>query len=210
MEDYRQSADKYNVKKYFFGLIILLLPALPLAANRILYAEQYYNLYHLHFYQYPDDTMESIYYLELALKANFCNPLYALARIKDTKQWEHYRYLFKIHLNLKLVQLYLTLGSKWDKQIAFFYNYPWKRENLESLETAETIYKQAFYYWDEARNWARKLQRLKYHLEQIQNWEDEFYRMTTGELDYKQIINEQLTRLQKVRRDFEAMDKNTY
>jgi len=198
------------VKRYFIFLYLFVFSLFPLAANRILFAEQYYNLYHLHFYQYPDDTMESIYYLELALKANFCNPLYALARVKDTKEWEYYRNLFKLHVNLKLTQLYLTLGHKWDKQVAYFYNYPWKRQNLESLATAENIYRQAFYYWEEAKNWARKLKHLKYHLEQIQNWEDEFYRMTTGELDYQEIINEQLKRLEKVRRDFEAMDKNTY
>ena len=198
------------MKKFFVILFFPLILLLPAAANRILYAEQYYNLYHLHFYQYPDDTMESIYYLELALKANFCNPLYALARVKDAREWEHYRYLFKMHVNLKLTQLYLTLGNKWDKQVACFYNYPWKRQNLESLDTAESIYKQAFYYWEEAKNWAAKLKRLKYHLERIQNWEDEFYRMATGELNYEEIINEQLKRLEKVRQDFQAMDENTY
>jgi hypothetical protein len=58
-----------------------------------------------------------------------------------------YRYLFTMHLNLKLVEEYLALGSKWDKRNAYFYNAPWKDQNLESLKTAETCYKTAEHYW---------------------------------------------------------------
>jgi len=62
--------------------LLLLLASAPQAASyRVLYAEQYYRLYHQHFYQYPEDTLENIHYLEDALKADFANPLYALARI---------------------------------------------------------------------------------------------------------------------------------
>lgn len=198
------------MKKILVLLILSLSLAYPLPANRIWLAEQYYNLYHLHFYQSPDDTLESIYYLELALQAKFNNPLYALAKVDNQKEWEQYRYLFKMHVNLRLVQLHLTLGSKWDKQVAYFYNHPWKEQNLESLETAEGIYKKAFYYWGEAVTWAKKIKYLQYHLEDVQYWEDEYYRIRTGELDYGDIIGEQLARVEKVRQDFEAMDENTY
>jgi hypothetical protein len=53
----------------------------------VLYREQYYKLYHQHYIQYPDDAMENIYWLERALKSDFCNPLYALAKIDDKTQW---------------------------------------------------------------------------------------------------------------------------
>ena len=53
----------------------------PANAYFVTYKEQYYRLYHLHLIQYPDDTMENIYWLEKALEADFCNPLYALALI---------------------------------------------------------------------------------------------------------------------------------
>ncbi len=68
----------------------MLLPGTA-SAWRILYAEQYYKLYSLPLHQYPDNTMENISYLELALKADFCNPLYALARIDNPREWERYR-----------------------------------------------------------------------------------------------------------------------
>lgn len=205
-----KSADTEVMKRC--GLIVLLLLLLPLSAQakRILYAEQYYQLYHLHFYQYPEDTMENMFYLERALAADFCNPLYALTRIANPDEYTQYRYLFKMHLNLKMVELHLTLGSKWHKQVAYFYNYPWKEQNLESLETAEGIYRKAFYYWQEALSWARKIKRLRYNLEEIQYWEDEYARIRAGELNYEEIISEQLARVEQVRREFEAMDENTY
>ena len=198
------------MKRFIFSVFILLLLLSPVYSYRILYAEQYYKLYHLHFYQYPDDCMENIYYLEQALKADFCNPLYALAKIGNKREWERYKYLFKMHMYLKLIQLYLTLGSGYDKQIAYFYNAPWKKQNLESLEIAEQVYKTALGYWDEAKKWSKKVKRIFVHLEEIQYWEDEHYRIETGELDYNDIIQSHLVRLYKVRQHFENMDENTY
>ena len=193
------------------AVTLLGLAAVPrLSAYRILYAEQYYRLYHLHFYQYPDDTMENIYYLEQALKADFANPLYALARIENREQWAQYRTLFKMHVNLKLVELYLTLGGKYDKQVAYFYNAPWRDQNLESLKLAEQTYRVAVGYWEEARGWAFRLPRLRFNLEEIQAWEDQRFRILTGDLDYGRIIAAHLGRLERVRREFEGMDENTY
>jgi hypothetical protein len=187
-----------------------MLCASALFAYKILYAEQFYRLYHLHFYQYPDDTMENIFYLEQALKSDFANPLYALAEIENEQQWAQYRTLFKMHANLKLVELYLTLGSKYDKMTAYFYNAPWREQNLESLELAEQTYQVALKYWREARSWAAKLPWLYYNLEEIQHWEDERARIWSGDLDYGEIIATHLNRLQRVRRQFLDMDENTY
>jgi hypothetical protein len=199
------------VKRAAIALLLALLPLAPSSAWRILYKEQYYKLYHEHFYHYPDDTMESIHYLEEAMKADFANPLYAMARITNTTEWERYRYLFNLHVNLRLIYLYLTLGSKYDKQVAYFYNEPWKRQNLESIALAEQVYRAAYRYWEEARTWSARAWAMRtVHLEAIQEWEDECWRIETGNLDYREIIDEQLARLAKVRSTFEAMDENTY
>jgi hypothetical protein len=48
------------------------------------------------------------------------------------------------------------------------------------------------------------------HLEQIQQWEDENFRIETGDLDYREIIDEQLARLARVRETFQKMDSTTY
>jgi hypothetical protein len=202
------------VKRALLVLLLAAIPLLPAAGWRILYAEQYYKLYHEQLHHYPDDTMESIHYLELALKADFApfaNPLYALAVIHDATEWERYRYLFYKHVNLKLIYLYLTLGSKYDKMVAYFYNYPWKRQNLESLATAEQVYKVAYGYWADAQKWSALAWGMRdVHLPQVQEWEDENFRIENADLDYKEIIDNQLARLEKVRADFEKMDQHTY
>ena len=199
------------MKKALLAFLIAVLSLPPAHAWRILYAEQYYKLFHEHFYRYPDDTMESIHYLELALEADFANPLYALARIENKTEWERYRYLFTMHVHLRLIYLYLTLGSKYDNREAYFYNAPWQRQNLESLATAEQVYRSAYGYWEEAKSWSAKAWGMRsVHLTQVQQWSDENYRIETGDLDYGQIIDEQLARLSRVRETFQKMDQSTY
>ncbi|MDR1410929.1 MAG: hypothetical protein LBI91_01845 [Spirochaetaceae bacterium] len=196
----------------FFG-IIFLSSLLPLNAYLVTYKEQFYRLYHLHYIQYPDDSMENIYWLERAAKADFANPLYALALIENETQWEKYRYLFMMHINLKLIEQYLYLGNKWNKRNAYFYNAPWKEQNLESLETAEKCFRTALYYWNDAREWAEKSldRRFRWiNLKNVQFWEDEAGKIEDGSLDYEKIIGRELGLLQTVREKFQAMDENTY
>ncbi len=200
---------------FILCLLSLLLPIVPLRipGYRLLYREQLYELYHQHFYQYPERIAENIYWLERALRADFANPLYALAVIEDETEWELYRNLFTLHINLKLIEQYLLWGSKYNKFNAFFYNYPWKRQNLESLEKAETLFRYALVYWDEALKLMPQIResRFRYiYLEEIQNWHDEFARIDDGSLDYEQIINKHLRRLSDVRERFEQMDANSY
>ena len=91
------------------------------------------------------------------------------------------------------------------------YNAPWKQENLESLEIAETAYRTALAYWNTAKEWATKAQNIRWiYLPEVQFWDDESHRIVTGELNYERIINRELTRLQKVRTAFLAMDNSTY
>ena len=199
------------MKRLLFIVPLVVIFAHPAAAYSTQYAEQFYDLFHLHFYQYPDDTMENIWYLEQALSHPFANPLYALAKINNKLQWERYRYLFSMHINLLLIQQYRILGSKYDKRVAYFYNYPWKKENLDSLKTAERLYKIALGFWKEAVAWSAKASRLSMvQLPAIQSWEDESYRIQTGKLDYRAIIEKDLARLEHVRKTFENMNSSTY
>jgi hypothetical protein len=190
-------------------LLIFISSAIPVNGYFVTYKEQYYRLFHLHYIQYPDDTMENIYWLEQAMKADFANPLYALALIENEIQWEKYRYLFYMHVNIKLVEQYLFLGNKWNKRNAYFYNAPWRDQNLESLEIAETCFRTAFYYWDEAITWAEKANERRFrwiHLQRIQFWEDEAFRIEKGTLNYGRTIRRELEMLQKVRERFQAME----
>jgi len=199
------------MKRAIASVLVLLAGIASLRAFPVYFKEQYYRLYHTHYIQYPDDSIENIYLLEQARDADFCNPLYAMARIEDKKEWERYRCLLNMHIELKLIEQHLLLGSKFDKRVAYFYNAPWKEQNLESLKTAETAYRAALSYWKAAKDWAIKAEALHFtRLPDVNFWEDEAYRIKEGELDYERIIGRELERVARVRAQFEAMDDKTY
>jgi hypothetical protein len=201
-------------KGIFIALAFLLFFNMThLNAYIIEFKEQFYRLYRLNYTQRPDHIMENIDWLERALTADFANPLHALARIEDEVQWEKYRYLFMMHINLKLVEQYIFLGNKWNKRNAFFFNAPWREQNLASLEYAEKCYRTALLYWYDALEWADKAldRRFRWiNLQHVQYWEDEAFRIERKILDYEKVLNRELVLLQRVRERFEAMDENTY
>jgi hypothetical protein len=199
------------MRRSLLAAALALCAASMAAAFPVYYKEQYFKLYHQHYIQYPDDAIENIYWLEQARKADFCNPLYAMAKIADQKQWERYRYLLDMHIDLKLIEQHLALGSKFDKRVAYFYNAPWKKDNLESLKVAETAYRAALAYWEDARTLALKAMQSRFvTLEGAEYWVDEAARIESGDLDYADIIGDELARLARVRADFEKMDASTY
>lgn len=201
------------MKKFFIpilSVIFLFLTAMPAFSYMVKYKEDYYKLFHIHYQQYPDDVMENIYWLEKAVQADFANPLYANAKIETEKDWEKYRYLFMMHINLKLIEQHLRLGRVYDKQVAHFYDAPWKDLYIENLEKALSCYQSGLYYWQEASLWAEKANVGKFKflfLTDIQNWEDERERIGTGALDYEKILNREIKRVQKVIDEFKNMEK---
>jgi hypothetical protein len=187
------------------GLVVP--PALD--AYLVKYKEQYYKLFHVHYNQYPDDTLENIFWLELALKADFANPLYALARIETKEQYEKYCYLFMMHLNLKMIEQYLFMANKFNKRYAYFYTAPWKEENLKGLVIAETYFELARYYWTEAVSWAEKARDRRFRFMRLTTefWEDEAYRIIELKtLDYGKTIDRELAMLHSVREQIQALE----
>ena len=177
------------------------------------YKEDYYKLYHIHYQQLPDDCIENIYWLEQAVKADFANPYYAMAKIETEIQWEKYRCLFMMHVNLKLIEQHLRLGRIYDKQVAYFYDAPWKEEYKRNLEKSKSCYEACYYYWEEAKLWAEKASVSKFNflcLTDLQNWEDERERVSTGTLNYKRTLDRELERLNKVLDDLNAMEDKKY
>lgn len=199
------------MKKIFraiFAAIALIFTVSPAFSYMVKYKEDYYKLFHVHYQQYPDDVMENIYWLEKAVQADFCNPLYAGVKIDNEDDWEKYRYLFMMHINLKLIEQHLRLGRTYDKKNAKFYDAPWKDLYIENLKKAKSCYEAGLYYWQEAKLWAEKANVGKFKflfLTDIQNWEDERERVGNGNLDYDKILNREISRVQKVIDDFEKM-----
>ncbi|MDR1930809.1 MAG: hypothetical protein LBQ44_09315 [Treponema sp.] len=202
--------SRFGIALILFLFIGILLPPQSLDAYLVMYKEQFYKLFHVHYNQYPDDTIENIYWLEQALNASFANPLYALALVETGEQYEKYQYLFTMHLNLKMIEQYLFLANKWNKRRAYFYNAPWKEENLKSLDIAEQCFRTGLYYWKDAVEFAERSRERRFRFMKIQRaefWEDEAYRIVEEKtLDYGKTIARELELLQKVREAFQAME----
>jgi len=214
MEHSQSNADiKCTVKVLLKSALILIFlsAAIPINSYVVTYKEQFYRLFHVHYIQYPEDSIENIYWLEKAVNAPFANPLHALALIENEIQWEKYRYLFSMHLNIKLLEQHLFLGNKYNKRNAYFYNSPFKDSILESLDIAETCYRAALYYWEEALKWAEKANEKRFRwtdLPRVQFWQDEAFRIENGRLNYARTIERELDNLQTVREKFQAMEKH--
>ena len=191
--------------------VVAMSAAAPVYSYRLLYKEQLYELNHQQLYMRPENYAENIRWLEMALSADFANPLYALAEIETERDWEYYRDLFWMHLNLHLVNQYLGWASDYMKQEAYFYNYPWRDDNLASLERVDALFLYARYYWEQAVVWSARAAQFPWlNLEEVQQWEDQSYRIQNGELDYGAIIDRHQARLEEVRLAFEQMDETTY
>lgn len=202
---------KKKILIIFNFLVLFFIPLQNADAYMVKYKEDWYKLFHVHYQQYPDDCMENIYWLEKAVEADFCNPLYADAKITTEKEWEKYRYLFQMHINLKLIEQHLRLGRIYDKKCIYFYDAPWKEEYLSNMEKALSCYKTGLYYWKEAKIWYEKANAPTFrflYIEDLQFWEDERERIFTGELNYEKIINREITRLEKNISELKAMDEN--
>lgn len=208
------TSDNQSVKKHFVKIIfsIILLTFLPssLSAYMVKYKEDWYKLYHVHYQQYPDDCIENIYWLEKAVQADFCNPQFVDIKIETEKEWEKYRYLFQMHINLKLIEQHLRLGRSYDKKCIYFYDAPWKDEYLNNMQKALSCYQAGLYYWQEAKVWCEKANAASFNFLFItgkQNWEDERERIANGDLDYEKMLNREINRLEKNIKELHEMDK---
>lgn len=174
------------------------------------YKEDWYKLFHVHYQQYPDDCMENIYWLEQAVKADFCNPQFCDFKVVSEKQWEKYRYLFMMHINLKLIEQHLRLGRTYDKKCIYFYDSPWKEEYLRNMQKALSCYQAGLYYWQEVKIWAEKANAPSFYFLTItekQAWEDERERIFTGELNYEKMLKREISRLEKNIAQLEEMSE---
>lgn len=191
---------------------IIFLVNFPQKANAYMvkYKEDWYELFHVHYQQYPDDCLENIYWLEKAVDADFCNPQFVDFKITTEKQWEKYRYLFQMHINLKIIEQYLRLGRTYDKKCIYFYDAPWKDEYLNNMEKALSCYKAGLYYWQEAKLWCEKSNASSFNflfITEKQYWEDERERIVNGQLDYEKMLKREINRLEKNIKELNEMDK---
>jgi len=183
------------MRKTVFILLVLFLfaSAGQVDARRLYYAEEFY-LYVLNLHHTNPNLARNIRYMQWALEAPFDNPVRSLAVIKTEDDFERYRSLFKMHVNLLIIDSYLKLGARFDKEHVYFFNLRYAEELLESFGIARYYYETGKNYWDEAVIHAHRADGVETRITR-DSWENELYLILSGELDYDRIIDEHLGRL---------------
>ncbi|BCR21388.1 hypothetical protein [Borrelia miyamotoi] len=175
------------------------------ASSKFFYAEQWYVIFNEQIKRKPDNYKRNIFFLKNALKYPFGNPNYSLSKIETREEWNKYKLLFKMHVNLLLVKQHLYLGDLFDTRYAYFYKTPKKNAILENLNKATNLYKIAADYYTEALKYHKQLHKYKFtkiQSNRITNWEDEYYRIEMNELNYYNIIEKELIRIEKTKEFF--------
>ncbi|MBN2324357.1 MAG: hypothetical protein JXQ30_11530 [Spirochaetes bacterium] len=180
-------------------IVFLILSPAAVQARRLFYAEEFY-LYVMNLYPVNGSLERNIRFMQWALAAPFDNPVNSLAKIESENDWARYKVLFRLHVNLLIIDSYLQLGKRFDKEHLYFFNL-WYAENLaESFTVARYCYETALIYWNEAERQADAAGALHGRID-MDDWEDDLFLIQEGTLDYETIISEHLGRLDsKIRR----------
>ncbi|WP_232535960.1 hypothetical protein [Borrelia sp. A-FGy1] len=182
------------------------------ASSKFFYAEQWYVIFNAQMKRKPQNFTRNIFFLKNALKFPFGNPKYSLTKVETKEEWDKYKLLFKMHVNLLLVKQHLYLGDLFDTRYVYFYKTSKRDGILENLNKATNFYKIASSYYTKALTHHKKLKKYKSTTiknDGITNWEDEYYRIENKELDYYNIIEKELIRIEKTK-DFFIKNPNYY
>nr|WP_242423282.1 hypothetical protein [Borreliella bissettiae] len=190
------------------NLILFLLVAVVRvnASSKFYYAEQWYVIFNSQMKKKPENYKKNIFFLQKALKYPFGNPKYSLTKIETKKQWEKYKLLFKMHINLLLVKQNLYLGDLFDTRNLYFFKTPEKNGIILNLEKSKKLYQMAINYYNEALKYHKKLENYKsVKLENggITNWEDEYHKISIKKLNYYDILKKELLRIDETKAFFE-------
>ena len=163
-------------------------------ARRLYYAEEFYlYVMNLHYTNAPLER--NIRFMQWALKAPFDNPVRSLAVITTEDEFKRYRALFRMHINLLIIDSYLQLGRRFDKEHVYFFNL-WYAESLKkSFTISEYYYIFGLNYWEETKKFAEEGSVIPGRIN-IDEWEDELHLIQTNELDYESIIQSRLEKLE--------------
>jgi len=160
------------------------------------YLEDYYQLYGMKQYYNVNSLRMNIARLKAALNSKFRHPSQALAEVKTSEEYYKYRNLMYMHINLLIMRNYMRLASRYDKQKLYFYNMDYAQEISESLDIAESLYREAIPYWNVAKQHADTASTVRITTD-LGKMESERYSIIHGELNFQKIIDDHLSRLNK-------------
>ncbi len=162
------------------------------------YLEDYYELYCMKQYYNENSLRKNIERLKTALKCKFRHPSQALVKMESNAEYNKYRNLLFMHLNMLIMRNYMRVASKYDKQKIYFYNIDFANEIKDSLDIAENLYKEAIPYWEKAKEYAEKASSYKLTTD-LGYIESERYSIVKNELDFGRIIDKYIEKIGKKR-----------
>jgi hypothetical protein len=168
------------------------------------YLEDYYELYGLKLHYNENTLRMNIERLKTALQCKFRHPSDALVKIESEKEYFKYRNLMFMHINLIIMRNYMRIASRYDQQKIRFHSAPFAKEINESFILAEKYYTDALPYWEEAVKYARVASTVKITTD-LGYIESERFSILKGDLDFKKIINDHLSRIQKKKETLNSM-----
>ncbi|HOP63618.1 MAG TPA: hypothetical protein PK358_01670 [Spirochaetota bacterium] len=166
------------------------------------YLEDYYLLFGMKLYYNESSLRKNIEMLKTSLNCKFRHPSQALVAVDTEDEYLKYRKLMFMHINIMIMRNYLKIGSKYDKIRVKFYDAPFAKENIESIDIAIKLYRDALPYWMEAKKHAEAASRIKITT-RMSNIETERFRIVRGELDFRKIINNHIASSERKKRQLE-------
>ncbi len=158
--------------------------------------EDFYELYGLSHSYDAADIKESIYFLHQALLHKFRHPSRSLCKIKTKTQFHKYRLLLFMHINKKIMRMFLRLGSQYDKRKLYYHNLDFADDLEHSFLIARSYYKQARPFWQKAMVYARQAYQYPFILD-IPTIESEAFQIIQKEIDYDRIIVRHIANVNK-------------
>ena len=158
--------------------------------------EDFYQLYRMKQYYNENNLRKNIERLQTALQCRFRHPSQALTKIESEIEYVKYRNLMFMHINMLIMRNYLKIAHRYDKRNLYFYSLDFAEDIRNSLDIADTYYKEAIPYWEKAKHYALKASEIRITTD-LGTIESERYLIVTGETDFDRIIKTYRSRLLK-------------
>ncbi|MBN2078212.1 MAG: hypothetical protein JW838_04560 [Spirochaetes bacterium] len=172
------------------------------------YLEDYYELYGMKQYYNENSLRMNIARLKTALECKFRHPSMALVKVETEEEYLKYRNLMFMHINLLIMRNYLKIAARYDKRQIRFYHWDYAEEISESLDIADTHYREALPYWELAMEHAKKASRIRITTD-LGYIETERKKIMTGDIDFGDIISGYLGGIQAKKRKLNEL-KDAY
>ncbi len=169
------------------------------------FKEDFFTKYASYLIPDPDYVSRNIFFLELAYTLPWDDPIRALVPVTNQMQYAKYQNLLMMHICLMLTKEYINYGYLYFKEHVYFYNRDYFTNYLQGYEVAEKYFNDARGYWDQTIHFAQMADaytgwHMNLNFDGIHiAFEDEVYRIKTGDLNFYPIIDNLMVRLNRNR-----------